>query len=116
MSPAGAPYASTRMKATHSASSKNRPKPLAPRWIYFLLLSAILTIYSQVRHFDFINYDDPDYVNNPHIRSGLTRQSLTWAFTSIDDANWIPLTRISHLLDRQLFGLTSGPQHLTSVL
>jgi len=84
--------------------------------ISLLLLAAILTIYAQVRHFDFVNYDDPAYVNNQHIRSGLTQQSLTWAFTSIDDANWFPLTRISHLLDRQLFGLNSGPQHLTSVL
>jgi protein O-mannosyl-transferase len=104
------------------AASKDRPKPpMAKRdtrdlWICFLLLAAIFAVYAQVRHFDFINYDDPDYVDNQHVRSGLTPQGLTWAFTSTDDANWFPLTRISHLLDRQLFGLNSGPQHLTSVL
>jgi len=79
------------------------------------LLAALFAVYAQVRHFDFVNYDDPDYVNNPHIRNGLTQQTLIWAFTSVDDANWFPLTRISHLLDFQLFGLSSGPQHLTSV-
>jgi tetratricopeptide (TPR) repeat protein len=109
------------MKAPRSAASKIRPKPLATRrdnrdlWTCFLLLAAIFAVYAQVRHFDFVNYDDPDYVNNPHIRNGLTQQNLIWAFTSVDDANWFPLTRISHLLDRQLFGLQSGPQHLANV-
>jgi tetratricopeptide (TPR) repeat protein len=99
-----------------------RPKPIAVHpdkrdlWITVLLLIATLTVYAQVRHFEFVNYDDPDYVSNSHVRGGLNPQSLTWAFTSIDDANWIPLTRISHLLDHQLFGSNSGPQHLTSVL
>jgi tetratricopeptide (TPR) repeat protein len=103
------------------AASKKRPRPAAvtsdhrDQWICFLLLAATFAVYAQVRHFDFVNYDDPDYVNNLHIRNGLSPQSLTWAFTSIDDANWFPLTRISHLVDHQLFGLQSGPQHLTSV-
>jgi tetratricopeptide (TPR) repeat protein len=85
-------------------------------WISLLLLAAILAVYSQVRHFDFINYDDPAYISNAHVRNGLTPQNLTWAFTSTDDANWFPLTRISHLLDFQLFGHNSGPQHLTNVV
>src|SRR5580658_723050 len=103
-------------------ANNNRSKPLSPSpqthnlYISLLLLAAVFTIYAQVRHFDFVNYDDPDYVNNPHIRNGLTPQSLLWAFTSVDDANWFPLTRISHLLDFQLFGFESGPQHLTNVV
>jgi tetratricopeptide (TPR) repeat protein len=84
--------------------------------ICLFLLAAIFAVYSQVRHFDFVNYDDPDYVSNAHVRNGLTTQNLTWAFASVDDANWFPLTRISHLLDLQLFGFNSGPQHLTNVL
>jgi protein O-mannosyl-transferase len=107
------------MKAAHLPAGEDRQKPLAicpDLWICFLLLAAIFAVYAQVRHFDFVNYDDPDYVNNPHIRNGFTPQSLIWAFTSVDDANWFPLARISHLFDRQLFGPNSGPQHLTSVL
>ncbi len=70
----------TRMKP-RSAPNNNRPKPPQTRpqthdlYISFLLLAATLAIYAQVRHFDFVNYDDPEYVNNPHIRSGLTPQS-----------------------------------------
>ncbi len=74
-------------------------------------------MYFQVGAFDFVNYDDPDYVtNNPHVRGGITPDGLAWALTSGDDANWFPLTRISHMLDCQLFGLDSGRHHLTSVL
>jgi len=103
------------------AARKSRPQLAAVSpdkrdlWVCFLLLAAIFTVYARVWHFDFVNYDDPDYVDNSHIRDGLTRHSLVWAFTSVDDANWFPLTRISHLLDFQLFGRNSGPQHLTSV-
>ncbi len=88
----------------------------APPLICLLLFAAIFAVYGQVRHFEFVNYDDPDYVSNAHVRKGLTQENLIWAFTSTDDANWFPLTRISHLVDFQLFGSQSGPQHLTSVV
>ena len=37
------------------------------------------------------------------------------AFTGAHDANWIPLTWLSHMLDCQWFGLNSGWHHLTTV-
>ena len=71
----------------------------------------------QVHDFDFINYDDPFYVSqNAHVRHGLTPETIAWAFTSTEGANWFPVTRLSHLLDAQLFGIESGWHHLTSVL
>lgn len=77
-------------------------------WICLLLLLACLAVYVPVRHFDSVNFDDPEYVrDNPHVRAGLTRQSLAWAFTSGESANWFPVTRLSHLLDAQLFGMRS---------
>jgi tetratricopeptide (TPR) repeat protein len=86
-------------------------------YIYLSLLLATLAVYAQVFQFDFVNYDDPDYVtDNIHVRAGLTPEGVRWAFTSGDDANWLPLTRLSHLLDVQLFGLQSGFHHLTNVL
>jgi tetratricopeptide (TPR) repeat protein len=86
-------------------------------WICLALLAATFAVYAQVRHFDFVNFDDPDYAaNNPHVRHGITPEGLEWAFTSGEAANWFPLTRLSHLLDGQLFGLRSGWHHLTSVL
>ncbi len=86
-------------------------------WIYIFLFAAVVLVYSQVRTHEFINYDDPLYVTeNAHIRNGLTRADVAWAFTTAHDGNWIPLTWLSHMLDCQLFGLQSGLHHLTSVV
>lgn len=76
------------------------------------LLLTIAALYGQVHDFQFVNYDDPDYVlENPHVRGGDAR----WAFTSMEHANWFPLTWLSHMLDVEMFGLRSGAHHLTSV-
>jgi protein O-mannosyl-transferase len=100
-------------------------KPAAPPerrshadlWISLALFVITIAIYAPVRTFDFVNFDDPEYVsNNPHVRGGLTVDGLKWAFTSGDAANWFPLTRLSHLLDVQIFGVQSGWHHLTNVL
>jgi Flp pilus assembly protein TadD len=99
------------------------PKPAAssiwtsPLIVYLLLAIATLAVYVQTVQFDFVNYDDPDYVtNNPHVRAGLTADSVVWAFTSADAANWFPITRLSHILDVQLFGMSPGWQHFINVL
>ncbi|MGA3017377.1 MAG: tetratricopeptide repeat protein [Bryobacteraceae bacterium] len=81
------------------------------------LFVATFAVYAQVRHFDFVNFDDPEYVtSNPHVRTGITPANVAWAFTSGEAANWFPLTRLSHMLDYQMFGLRSGWHHLTNVL
>ena len=96
---------------------KPRPESRTSLWICLALVAATLAVYIQTGAFDFVNYDDPDYVtNNPHVRDGITPDGLEWALTSGDAANWFPLTRLSHMLDCQLFGLDSGRHHLTNVL
>ena len=85
--------------------------------LYAALLLTILAVYGQVRHFDFVNFDDPEYVSgNNHIRAGLTWAGLQWAFTSTAAANWFPLTWISNMAAYQIFGLDSGWHHLINVL
>jgi tetratricopeptide (TPR) repeat protein len=85
--------------------------------VYLLLFLATVAVYSQVRHFDFVNFDDPEYVTeNNHVRAGLTWDGLAWAFTSYDAENWFPLTWISHMADYQFFGPRSGWHHLTNLL
>lgn len=80
------------------------------------LIVASFAIYAQVFHFQFVNYDDPEYVSaNPHVRQGITADGIVWAFTSTEAANWFPLTRLSEMLDWQLFGLRAGWHHLTNV-
>lgn len=75
-----------------------------------------LAVYAQTARFDFVNFDDPDSLTrNPHVRAGWTADAVKWAFTSRDAANWFPLTRLSHVLSAQLFGMVSGPHHLVNV-
>lgn len=96
------------------ARDRNRTRELC---VYLLLFLATFAVYSQVRHFDFVNFDDPEYVTeNNHVRAGLTLDGLAWAFISTDAENWFPLTRISHMADCQFFGLRSGWHHLTNLL
>ena len=84
----------------------------------FLLLTLVTAgVYGQVWNFGFINYDDPLYVtDNAIVQKGLTWEGLRWAFTTIDAANWHPLTWLSHMLDVSLFGLDPGLHHLVNLL
>jgi protein O-mannosyl-transferase len=76
-----------------------------------------LLIYNNVTHFDFINFDDDQYVtSNHHVQAGVTWKTLTWAFHSTDAANWHPVTWLSHALDYQLFHMNPAGHHYTSVL
>ena len=80
---------------------------------------AALTFAAYYRAFDceFLSIDDPIYVTkNPHVREGLTGQSISWAFTTTRSANWHPLTWLSHQLDYALFGLRPWGHHLTALL
>ena len=84
--------------------------------ICFLLLVAIFAVYAQVSNHEFVSYDDPKYItDNPYVRGGLTWSGVVWAFGAVYEANWFPLTWLSHMLDSQLFGLDAGWHHLTSV-
>jgi len=82
-----------------------------------LLFFCTLALYSPALQNGFVNYDDPAYVtSNWHVQQGLTSRSVAWAFTANAEANWHPLTWISHMLDVQLFGLRPPGHHAQSVL
>jgi tetratricopeptide (TPR) repeat protein len=88
------------------------------RLICCAALAAItLAVYWPVRNFDFLNYDDPDYVTyNPAVQHGITPQAVKWAFTTGQASNWHPLTWISHMADCALYGLKPAGHHLTNLL
>ena len=96
------------------------PRAQRPRLFEFAVLAglvlSILLVYAQVGGFDFINYDDDQYVyQNPHVQTGLTPDSFKWAWTAVVSANWMPVTLLSHLLDGQWFGMNGGGHHLMNV-
>lgn len=77
-----------------------------------LLVGAILATFWPVRHHEFINFDDPDYVTeNDWVKRGLHWEGTKWAFTTGHASNWHPITWLSHMLDVQLFGLNPQGHH-----
>ena len=75
-----------------------------------------LALYVPALRFDFLTYDDQQYVTeNPHVRAGLTARGIAWAFGN-HAGNWHPLTWISHMLDCQLYALYPWGHHMTNVL
>ena len=80
------------------------------------LLISIALAYWPVAGHEFIDYDDDGYVAaNEHIKDGLNWHAVGWAFTSLRQANWHPLTWLSHILDWQCFGDWAGGHHVISV-
>ncbi len=93
------------------------PRRSSTIWIYAGLALAILLAYLPVKTYDFVNFDDPDYVSgNAHVRQGITPSGIAWSFTSTESANWFPVTRLSHMLDVEIFGLDAGWHHVVNVL
>jgi Tfp pilus assembly protein PilF len=84
--------------------------------VCLLLAVVTLALYNPVNRHPFVNYDDDRYVTeNSHVRQGLTTQTVIWALTSTEQANWHPLTWMSHALDCSLFRLNPAGHHFTSV-
>ena len=72
-------------------------------------------IYGQVRHFDFVSFDDGAYIaKHDIVRQGLNAETANWALTAVHLGNWHPLTTYSMLLDVTLFGLDPGKFHLVN--
>jgi hypothetical protein len=82
------------------------------------LVSLDLVIYWQTLGFDVVDLDDGRYVAhyNQHVPNGLTIEGVRWAFTTMDVANWHPLTWLSLMLDRTLVQDGWGVFHATNVL
>ncbi|MDK1022317.1 MAG: tetratricopeptide repeat protein [Candidatus Hydrogenedentes bacterium] len=88
-----------------------------PLFICLALILVNAAIYTQVRKFDFVHYDDGAHVyENLPIQRGLSPDSMKWAFSSILISNYIPITTLTYLLDFQLHGLDPAAYHLTNLL
>ncbi|MCH2127731.1 MAG: tetratricopeptide repeat protein [Pirellulaceae bacterium] len=92
-------------------------------WIRFLIVGIVffiagMAVYWPVGSYGYVHYDDLAYVaENEHVLQGWTAASLKWAWTTNEQANWHPLTWMSHMLDCQLFGSEApGRYHLVNVL
>jgi tetratricopeptide (TPR) repeat protein len=85
--------------------------------VSLVLILATSAAYWQVTGHDFVLLDDNEYVyENSHVQSGLTSESIIWAFTTTHAGFKIPLTWLSLMLDFELYGLNAGGYHLTNLL
>lgn len=87
------------------------------RVIALALFVTTVAVYVPVWPNEFVHFDDDVYITaNPHVQRGLTAEGVKWAFTSAEASNWHPLTRLSHMLDWELFGLNAAGHHAVNVL
>ena len=87
-------------------------------FIICLLLSlATFFVYRDLGGHQFLVVDDNTYVsNNSLVQSGLTQESVKWAFTTTRAEFWHPLTWLSYMLDTELFGVNPAGYLLTNLL
>ena len=81
------------------------------------LIAITWFVFGQTVRYDFVNYDDDNYVYaNPLISSWLTVSGAIHAFSGKHAGNWHPLTTLSHMLDCQLWGSNAGGHHFTNIV
>ncbi len=95
-----------------------RRRSRSAHWLVAALLAAgTMGVYWPALENGFTNFDDDAYVTeNPQVQGGLSAAGVAWAFTSTEEANWHPLTWLSHMLDCEIWGLDPRGHHLSSVL
>ena len=87
-----------------------------------VMIAALLVVLTYVAYHGvlgcgFVNYDDDKFITrNPSLQGGLPIAGIKWAFTTIYKSNWYPLTWLSYMVDKGLYGLNPMGFHLTNLL
>ena len=82
-----------------------------------LLVLAVVLVFCQTLNYDFVNYDDDNYVyDNDHLNQGFTWHGFQYFVWHWHGYTYHPLTTYSHMLDCQLFGLRPGWHHAVNIL
>jgi protein O-mannosyl-transferase len=101
-------------ETTNEAALWKRPDFLGPA---LLLAVATFLVYVRASGFGFALLDDNVYVtNNAHVQAGLTWRSIAWAFSTLRDGAYFPLTWLSLMADHDLYGDHAGGFHVTNIL
>lgn len=80
------------------------------------LFAAVIGLYAQTAHFEFVAVDDDAVVlDRPQITGGLSRGNARWALTDTQ-GYWQPLSAMSHMLVFSLAGGDAGAHHLASAV
>lgn len=79
-----------------------------------IIVAIVFCVYCQVLNFEFVSYDDPNYIS--YSSKEISLNNITELFVSIDYANWHPMTWLSLMLDHHLYGSNAGGYHLTNLI
>lgn len=73
-------------------------------WLILAALALVtVVVFWRVHSYDFTNIDDHLFVvQNSQVQSGLTAESVKWAFRSTWQGVWHPLTWLSYMVDREM--------------
>ncbi len=75
------------------------------------------TVYGDTVNFGFIALDDGLYISeNDYVKSGLTADSIKWAFVDTSSGMWIPFTWLSLMAGVELHEISPAGHHLTNVI
>ena len=97
--------------AEHDESRRQRGWAWA---VAIALVLAVFAVFGQTLRFDYVNFDDNVCISdNPQVAGGLTRQGIVWAFTQRHQGLWQPLTWLSLMADREVFGRLPRWLHFT---
>jgi tetratricopeptide (TPR) repeat protein len=82
-------------------------------WLLATVLALVTAaIYLPVHRHPFFTMDDDPYVaKNPHLQTAFSWETVHWAFTTYDLANWHPVTWLSHAADVHMLGLSPSGHH-----
>ena len=101
----------------HQETSGQSPRCGQRGWAWAVaiaLVLAVFAVFGRCVGFDFVNFDDRASIcENPHVSHGLTKQGIAWAFTQRDAGQWQPLTWLSLMADREVFGRLPRWLHFT---
>lgn len=91
-------------------------KPVKSSYLAIALFVGTLLLYAPARTHEYVSYDDHAFVNPAMVQRGLSAESIRWAMTAIQAANWSPVTSLSHITDVTLFGTGPAGPHVMNVL
>ncbi len=107
----------TSLPVTPTANAAGLPRRVNG-YIIAVLIAVTLSVFSVVRHADFVHWDDGvNIVENPHIR-GVSAESLRWMFTDTSYIpRYMPLGWLSLAVDYNIAGkFNPATYHLGNLL
>lgn len=103
-------------KLASASTSRTADLTRSPLVLSSILFLGTLLLYLPTLNSAFVNYDDPAYItHNSHVLQGLSWKNIAWAITATVEANWHPVTWISHMADVQLFDTNPRGHHAVNV-